>query len=212
MTLATIRASVFRRLRESSSSPVFWTAADVDAAINEAYAELSDQAEWNEQNKTLDLLASRPGYDARTVIGEDVLTIGRAFNVTTNRWLRPMVPRDLDRADPRWERVTGQPHGLMVRGLFWFSYWPLVTSDLGSVQQFYTALPAPLTNDSDEPGFPDTLHEALVEGALFELWSQDAQADLAEAAWQAYLAYETALVGWLDDRLSVPQVRGYGAH
>lgn len=212
MTFAQIKADVFRRLEESSSSPVFWTVADVSAAINEAYMELSDQAEWHETSKPLRLLGSRPYYDARTALGSDCLTVGRAFNETTNRWLQPVVPRDLDPYDPRWERVTGQPQHLLVRGLWWFGYWPQIASDTGSVLQFYTKLPEPLTDDTDEPGFPNTLHTALVEGALFELWSQDGETDLALEAWQAYLAYETALDDWLNGRLSVPQVRGYGRH
>lgn len=213
MTLGQIKTAVFRRLQESSSSPVWWSEADIEAAINDAYMELSDQAEWNEQHEVIDLCASRPAYDARTVLSDRVLTVGRAFNVTTNRWLIPAVPRDLDPADPRWERVTGQPQRLMVRGLFWFSYWPQVTSDTDdAIDQFYTALPEPLEDDADEPGFPDTLHDALIEGALFELFSQDAEPTLAEAAWSAYLAYEQALERWLNDRLGVPQVHGYGAH
>jgi hypothetical protein len=212
MTFAQIKADVFRRLRESSSAPVFWTEADVEAAINEAYMELSDQAEWNETFQTVDLLSSRPWYDARTYLSEKILTVGRAFNVTTNRWLNPTVPRDLDPYDARWERVTGQPQRIMVRGLFWFGYWPQVTSQIGSIQQFYTELPDALEDDTDEPGFPDTLHDALVEGALFELFSQDAEPALAAAAWEAFLSYERALQGWVNDRLSVPQMRTYGSH
>lgn len=184
----------------------------MEAAINEAYMELSDQAEWYETSTEIDLLASRPCYDLRTVLGETALTVGRAFNQTTNRWLTPTVPRDLDPYDPRWERVTGEPQRVMVRGLFWFSYWPQVTSDTGTVEQFFTRLPDDLTDDADEPGFPASLHEALVEGALFELWSQDAEPALAEAAWAAYLAHETALATWLNNRLGVPQVRGYGVN
>lgn len=212
MTFAQIKADVFRRLRESSSAPVFWSEADVENAINEVYMELSDETEWNETFKTVDLLSSRPYYDARTYLDPNVLTVGRAFNVTTNRWLEPTVPRDLDPYDPRWERVTGQPQRVMVRGLFWFGYWPQVTSAIGSIQQFYTELPDPLDGDTDEPGFPDMLHEALVEGALFELFSQDAEPELAQAAWERYLGYETALASWVNDRLSVPQMRTYGAH
>jgi hypothetical protein len=212
MTFAQIKTDVFRRLRESSSAPVFWSETDVEAAINDAYMELSDQTEWNETSETVDLLSSRPYYDARTYLSPNVLTVGRAFNVTTNRWLEPTVPRDLDPYDARWERVTGQPQRIMVRGLFWFGYWPQVTSDTGTIQQFYTVLPDALDDDADEPGFPDTLHEALVEGALFELFSQDAEPGLASQAWERYLHYEAALSAWVNNRLSVPQMRNYGAH
>jgi hypothetical protein len=212
VTFGQIKTIVFRRLRESSSSPVFWTEADVEQAINDAYMELSDEAEWNETSKTVALCAARPYYDVRTMLGPKALTVGRGFNRQTNRWLIPTVPRDLDPFDPRWERVTGEPQRVMVRGLFWFGYWPLAQSDGGEADQFFTELPDPLEADSDEPGFPESLHEALVEGALADLWSQDGEPELALKAWQTYLAYEGRLVAWLNDRLAAPQVRGFRAH
>lgn len=211
MTKAELRTDVFRRLAEADPSRhVFWTVADVDTAIDETYAELADQTECYERAITIDLLSGRPYYDLRTVVPEAVLSIGPAYNETTNRWLIGSSVRDLDGADRRWERVTGTPQRTFLRGLHWLGLYPRVTADVGTIRQYYTALP-PALGDNDEPLFPSQFHVALVEGALCDLWAQDGEAQRAEAAWQAYLAIETALEAWVAERGTIPAHRGYGA-
>jgi hypothetical protein len=190
MTFAALRTDVFRRLNESSTTPVFWTEDDVENALNEGYAELSDQTEWYERWLSIDLLNNRPYYDLRTVVPRTVLSIRAAFNEQTNRWLTPSRVADVETYDRRWEKKIG--------------------SDAGTVKQYYTALPDPMVLDDDEPGFPDAFHPGLVEYAVADLWAQDAETDLALQAWRAYLSYETALQAWVDGRVSVPMVHGHG--
>lgn len=207
MTKAELMAETIRRLEETTPS-VFHTDDEIDVALNVAYAELSDQTEWNEQSITVDRLAGRPWYDGRTVIGDQLLTIGRAFNPQTNRWLTPTPITDLDAGDRRWERVTTESQRLLVRGLWWFAYWPYSVEDTGTITQYYTALPDDLDADTDEPGFPEQFHLGIVEGALAELWADDAETTAAMTAWQAYLQYETNLGQWVQQRAAVPYVRG----
>lgn len=209
MTLAELRTEVFRRLEESASSPVFWTAADITAALNEGYQEISDESEWDERVLTIDLLRERPYYDVRTVFPSSMLAIGAAYNDQTSRWLFPASPGDLAKGRLRWETVTGEPSHLLVRGLFWLGYWPQVAADSGTVQQHYVALPDDLVDDDDTPGFPETVHYGLVEYALAELWSQDAETTKAVQAWQMYLLYERALTDWVQGRIAVPLVHGH---
>src|ERR1044072_2039469 len=133
MTKAELRTDVFRRLAEADPSRhVFWTVADVDTAIDETYAELADQTECYERAITIDLLSGRPYYDLRTVVPEAVLSIGPAYNETTNRWLIGSSVRDLDGADRRWERVTGTPQRTFLRGLHWLGLYPRVTPAVGA--------------------------------------------------------------------------------
>jgi hypothetical protein len=149
MTLAELRAEVFRRLGESSSAPVFWTLADVDAALNEAYNDISDASEWYEKWVTIDLLHTRPEYDLRTVTSDTVLKVGKAFNETTHRWLIPTCTKELDGGYRTWESTPGSATRLFTRGLWWVSYYPLTLSDTGTVRQYYATLPDPLAGDSD---------------------------------------------------------------
>ncbi len=210
MTFADMQAEVSRRLAEVSGR-VFWTAVDIATAINDGYAELSDAAEWNEQYLDIPLLTDRPYYDLRTVIGDTFLAIGPAFDRQTNRWLLPTTVRQFDAHDRRWERVVGEPQRLLTRGLWWLGYWPRIQSEIGCIKQAYTALPDPLVNDFDEPGFPDAFHYGCVDFALADLWAQDGESTRAVAAWMTYLAAEAGLVAWVQGRAGDPTMEGYGS-
>lgn len=210
MTFATMQTIVFRRLRESSTQPVYFTLAQIQQAINDGYAELSDATEWRERHTTIDVLNDRPYYDARANLGESFLSFGAAFNETTNRWLEPGSVTDF--ADRRWETTTGSPQRLLTRGLWWLSYWPREQSDAGTIKQYWVSLPDDLTNDGDEPGFPEPYHIGCVHFAVADLQAQDGQSQQALLSWQAYLASETALRLWVDARARAPLRQGYVAY
>lgn len=209
MTFGQIRAEVFRRLEEVASAPVFWTEDDVDAAILAAYAEVSDETEWYEVALTVTKCHTRPWYDARKVLGDRFLRLGPAFNTETNRWLMPSAQGELDVRDVRWERVTGEGERVLTQGLWWFSYWPRFAGDTGTVRQLFTALPDDLSDDEDEPGYPEPFHYGLVEDALADLWAQDGEGALAVAAWEAGRTYEAGLTAFVQGRASVPMGRGF---
>lgn len=209
MTFAEQKADVARRLAESTER-VFWSDDDIATALNEGYAELSDATEWYEQYFEIDLLTDRPYYDLRTVLGESFLAIRPGYDEQTSRWLLPTAVRQFDAHDRRWERVTGEPQRVVMRGLWWLGYWPRVQSEVGLIKQYYTALPPPMVEDDDEPGFPETFHNGCVEYALADLFSQDAETTLALASWADYVATEAALQTWVDDRVAGPIQHGFG--
>lgn len=211
MTRAQLKTEVFRTLNASSLDQAFFTDTDVEDALDDGYREMSDDAEWNEQTITVDLLDDRPYYDARRILPSTVLSIGAAFNEQTNRWLTPTALIDLNRADRRWELVTGEPDRLLVRGLWWIGYWPRVQQDDGTIRQTFTALPDALEDD-DEPAFPEAYHLGLKAYAVAELSAQAGLIEAALAAWETYLGYEIGLRQWVQRRAGVPMVRGYAGH
>ena len=95
-SFAELKADVFRRLNESATAPVFWSEDDVELALNEGYAELSDATEWYEGMLEVDLLHNRPYYDLFTIIGPDFLSIKPVFEPSANRWLVHSAVRELD--------------------------------------------------------------------------------------------------------------------
>lgn len=201
---------VARRLAEMTGR-VFWSDADIDTALNDGYAELSDATEWFEAYLEVPLLNNRPYYDLRTVIGDTFLAIRPGYDEQTSRWLVPTAIRQFDAHDRRWERVTGEPQRVVMRGLWWVGYWPRVQADTsGLIKQYYVGLPPPMVEDDDEPGFPEAFHLGCVEYAMADLFSQDAETTLALAAWDAYLATEAGLQAWVDDRASGPMELGFG--
>lgn len=206
MTRGEIKAEVVRRLRESSSSPVFWSSTDVENAVDEGYAEISDVTEWFETyTDILELPAYTPVFDIRQFTQYEFLVAGPAYNYNTSRWLTPEVPRTFDLADRTWENRIAEPEFLMMRGLFWLTYWPFTPR---LIKQYYKAIPARFTSDSQEPEFPEQFHYGLVEYALFDLWAQDVEADLAYASWREYQRYEKDLGSFVNGRAGTPKVDG----
>lgn len=210
MTKAELRAEVKRRLAEVRS-PVFWTDADVDTAVALGYQELSDASEWNEVWQDIDVLDNRPYYDVRTIFGNDFLSIKPIFDRSTNRWLIASTVRMLDMNDRRWEGATDRPQRVFMRGLFWLGLYPRLQADdtAGQLKAFITTLPAPLVDEWDEPGLPDTFHFGICDFAETDLWAQDGEADLAVAAWERYLRVETALTQWVQHRGAGPALHGF---
>lgn len=208
MTFGAIKTEIGRRLAEVSGR-VFWSDDDIATAANLGYAEISDATEWNEQWVDIDLLNDRPYYDLRRVVGDAFLAIKPAFDRQTNRWLIPSAVRQLDANDRRWERVTGEPQRLIMRGLWWLGLFPRLQAETGSIKQYYTALPDDLLDDDEEPGFPDTFHYGIVEFALTDLWAQDGETALALQAWGAYLKTEGGLSAWVQGRAGGPMRRGF---
>jgi hypothetical protein len=204
VTKAQIRAEIFRRLREASSAPVFWSVADVNQSIDEGYQEIADATEWFEHNVTIDLPSRTPRFDVRQFTQYEFLISGPAFNVFTNRWMYPVTARMLDQGDREWENRLAEPEAVMVRGIWWLTYWPLPASNTTSVKQYYRGIPAAIL-DAASPAFPEQYHYGLVEYALFDLWAQDAESDLAYSAWKSYLQYESELAAYTNGRLGIPK-------
>lgn len=214
MTKADLRQHVQRQLREpraGQTSGVYFSDADIDQAINDGYMELSDASEWYEEYLEFDLLANRPYYDLFRLIGTFFLSIRPAFDEQVNRWLRPSNVRQLDGNDRRWERVIARPQHQFLRGLRWLGLYPRTNADGTTVKQYYTRLPIPLCEDTDEPGFPEAFHIGCVDFALTDLYAEDGETVLALAAWADYLERESALIKWVDSREDRPLQRVFGA-
>lgn len=209
MTFAEIREEVRHRLQELTGTEVFWTDEEIDAAIHEGEDEFADAAEWYERYQSVDILEDRPYYDARTTIRRDFLVAGPAFNETTNRWLIPIRPLDLSNGDRRWEERVAEPEYIMIRGLWWISYWPWKGIEIGTIKQYYRGLSPHMAEDNDEPGFHRAFHYGLVEYAVSDLLSQDSETDLAIATWKLYKNYEEGLIAYVNGRNAIPQVHGY---
>jgi hypothetical protein len=204
MTFGEIKAEVFKRLRESSTSPVFWTEDDVGDAINEGLGEISDSSEWYERVKVVNLLKSRPYYDVYAFLDRCFLRIDAAYNTTTSRWLTHEHHSNLDSGDNRWEMRVAEPDRLLFRGIRWLSYWPYKGTPTGTIRQYFVSIPKTLCDDADVPGFPEQFHYGLVDYAFYDLMSQDGETDQALEAWKAYQGYDQGLTAWVNKRAAIP--------
>lgn len=206
MTFEQIREEVRRRLQEVSAT--FWTDDEIDEAIHLGEDEMADATEWYERYQYIDTLPHRPYYDLRSVIRFPFLVAGPAYNETTSRWLIPHALSDFDSSDRRWEERYAEPQYQMVRGLWWMGYWPQAPAGGSVIKQYYKSLPRHMSATTDEPGFHRTFHYGLVEFAICDLLSQDAETSLALAAWKVYKGYEDGLGAYVNGRSAIPTLHG----
>ncbi len=203
-----IREEVFTRLNVELSSPVYWTADDVNESINDGYEEISDASEWYERNAVIPLLSNRTYYDLRSTLNDGFLSPRRCFNNQTNRWLSAVHLRELDmHTYRRWEILTvTEPEKMFMRGLWWFGVFPKKGADAGTLKFYYSAIPPALLQDTDSPGFQNESHYGLVEYALFDLLIQDGEVAKAMTHFKQYQEYEAALALDINRRIQGDKV------
>lgn len=209
MTFAEQKTEVFRRLNESSSSPTYWTEEDVEDALNDGYAEMSDASEWYERNASINKLKNRTYYDLRTNLSDTFLAPRRCFNPQTNQWLAPISVRTLDfKTYRQWELNPGEPQKMFMRGLWWLGTYPKSGADSGTLELYYTAMPDAMIDDADEPTFPLEFHLGIVAYALYELKYQERETAAALRYFAEYLTLETGLKSYVERRTSLDRSRG----
>lgn len=207
MTLGEMRSEVYRRLRENASSPVHFTEAEIDSALNEGLEELADATEWCERTVNVQLAKLRTYYDLRSVVApEQFLGMRRAHSPSTNRWIEPTALRVLDlEGYTRWETVIGTPYRMFQRGLWWLGLYPHPSADGDLVRITCVVTPEALEED-DEPDFPEEFHRGVVEYAVYDLLAQDGETDKAlrkGGPWEAFLVKSGELEEYVDERASI---------
>lgn len=212
MTLAELRAEVLRRIDVDSASPVFWSADDVDAALNVACAEWADVTGWNDVSVSVALKAGQQYYDLRRFVGtgQDPLAVRAVYCSTSARWLDPVHVREFDALKGGdWDTSTGTPNAFFVRGGWWLGLWPTPAADTGTLTVLMTSIPASLTS-SDSPGFHADYHYALVEYAHYDLLAQDKETGKAIAKFQRFNEYVMSYRLYNSARASIDSTRAFG--
>jgi len=203
MNFSDMQTEVFARLEESSSSPRFFSLAQVKEALNDGLEEISDATEWFERNRAVPHVADQLYYDLTTSLGSDqILTPKHAFNNQTNRWLEFKSARDLDNERLEWETVTGEEEKCLLRGLWWFGIFPHSSTATGSFTLYYTAIPPSMVEDADSPNFPEEYQYGLIEYAIGDLRAQERNYDDALRHFNEYLRYEQGLAHYVQGRVS----------
>lgn len=204
MTKADIRAEVRTRLNDQTTN--FYSDADIDEAIDEAYEDMADASEFYERFSNFTATTLRSYFDLSEVLPDTFLSPRQMFNPTANVWLDPANWRFLDQQRRQWELATGIPRHMMLFGNWWLGIYPKSTADQ-DLRFYYTAIP-PAMGDSDEPGFDVEFHEGLTWGALYNLYVDQRETAKALRCFQHYTEYETALSDFVKGRQSLDRKSG----
>lgn len=203
MNLGQMRKQVRFELRKEASTD-FWTDDDINTGLNEGYSEISDATEWYERHSPIQTTAERIYHDLRTVLPDTFLTLKRIYNPVTSRWLAPASANELDNHYfVQWELVEGENERCFLRGLWWLGQWPKRPNETSQSLLYYTAIPNPLEDDSDVPGFPREYHQGLVEYAKATALAEVREPQKALESWQKYQKYEAGLKAYVNGRQGI---------
>lgn len=147
MTRAQLKTRLTSNLGDAQS--VFWTDADKNYAIQDAYSDAIAFAKVLTKSATISLVANQPYYNLRSLISDFIGCIA-IFNPATNKWLfDDQTVRDFDKLRIDWEMWNGEP-----------AFWAPVSPDLvaiipsksvsaGTLTVYYWASAPTLSSDSD---------------------------------------------------------------
>ena len=188
-----MQTEVSRRIDDAGNR--YFSAPDVKLAINEGYEEMSDASEWYELNAPIALVQDNQYYNLQLQFPSDKvpLSVTSVWNVQTSKWLDPTSPMELDATTFRWGNTSGEPEAFFVRGLWVLGVYPKCAQNSGTLTVYYTAVPDPMVDDADLPGFDQEFHFGLIEYALYDLYSQEEETKQALLHYKQYLEHEKAL-------------------
>lgn len=207
LTLSDIRGRV--RTKYEAASTTRWSDADINAAINDGLAELSEVTRYFERWVSLPLKAERTYYDLRGLTPEQPMSVTAVWHEPGVRWLTPVSLGDIAED---FEETSGNPTAWFMRGLFWLGIWPRPTADTGEfIRIYYTGVAPSLDEDGEEPRqLPDEFVPALEEYALYELHQREGETQKALYWWQKYQEREKALEQHMAHRVSQARTGAIG--
>lgn len=167
MTRQQLRDRILQVLNESTSAPVFWTTAQLDAVIDEACEVLAEEAKAIKRTAYVSRQSGAIYYSLRGV-APDVMAIYRIWLPDLDKRLVAVSLAELDQHHTTWQTTTGDPEYWFPISWDCFGIYPHPSTGTGLLRLDYLAWPRQLLDDSDEPEFRDADHDALVLYGIYD--------------------------------------------
>lgn len=167
MTRAEIRDRILSALNESTSAPVFFSTAQIDAVIQEASEVLAEEAKAIRRTALIPRQAGCTYYSTRA-IGADVMAITRLWLPDLDRRLIAVSISELDAQNELWPTVTGDPEYWFPISWDVFGVYPHTAEGSGLIRADYLAWPRTLLDDDDESEFRESDMESLVMYGVYD--------------------------------------------
>lgn len=186
MNRGDIRARACHGLNEDATSPVFWTAAELNAVIDEAAEVLAEEAG---AIKRTYFLALQPGtaYYSLRALGPLVMAPYRLWLTVEGRRLDAVSVADLDARHETWPTVTGAPWSWFPVSWDTFGLFPHPTQGGGLLRVDTLDWPRALLDDDDTPEFPEGDHDALTAYTVYDGAAKRWDATTMLQAWSLFL-------------------------
>jgi hypothetical protein len=167
MIRSQIRDRILSALNESTSSPVHWSTAQIDAVIDEASEVLAEEAKAIRRTA---FVARRPGstYYFTRGIAPDLMAAYRVWLPDVSKRLTAVTIGQLDAQNETWPTVTGDPEYWFPISWDCFGIYPHPSAGGGVLRVDYIAWPRTLLDDSDEPEFREADQDSLVIYGIYD--------------------------------------------
>lgn len=167
MTRAQIRDRILAALNESTSAPVFWSTAQLDAVIDEASEVLAEEAKAIRRTAYVARQAGAIYYFIRG-IASDVMAVTRLWLPDLNKRLTAVSLAELDAQNAQWVTATGDPEYWFPISWDCFGIYPHPAQGGGVMRIDYLAWPRSLQDDEDEPEFREADQDSLVIYGVYD--------------------------------------------
>jgi len=171
MTYGEIQSRVLERVGEGAT-PVYYTAAKVLSAVNEAQRFFCLLTLCLEKAGTLPLTASTSFYHLQDTFSDFLVPL-RVQIASTGARVRPCMLSDLRALNPAWQSVPGTPEKYVFQGFDFLGLYPRPAAVGTSLTVTYAHMPARMTSSSNTPEIPEACHNALVKYAVYRLRLQE---------------------------------------
>lgn len=173
-------------LNEDPDDPIFWSAAEINAVIDEGAEVLCEEAGAVKRTHFLPML---PGctYYSLQALGPRVMAPWRIWNHTRNRRLEPVSMTDLDQRIIVWNTVTGDPWHWFPVSWDTFGLFPHPSAGGGILRVDTLEWPRALQDDDDEPELMAGDADALVAYGLADGSAKQWDPSTLVLAWSLFM-------------------------
>lgn len=167
MTRAQIRDRILAALNESTTAPVFWSTAQLDATIAEASEVLAEEAKAIRRTA---FVGRQPGstYYFLRGLAPDVMAVTRIWLPDSSKRLTAVSIAELDAQNETWPLATGDPEYWFPVSWDCFGIYPHPAAGGGLLRIDYLAWPRTLLDDEDEPEFRDADQDSVVMYGIYD--------------------------------------------
>jgi hypothetical protein len=162
-------SDMVRRVLERLDQPGggYYTTGEALAAINEGIRFFTLLTLGLEAEVTFPLNANTAFYHMQSSIADWLLPL--RVRLAGGPFLRPARIEELDCLDAGWQSSAGTPSRYLALGFDFFGVYQQPADNSQSLRITYARSPLPLAADADVPEYPEDLHPAFVDYAVYRL-------------------------------------------
>lgn len=165
MQLSAMVSLCSQRLNEAAA-PVFYPAAEIKAALNEAQRFFCLLTLALEKTSTWTPATNTTFFRMLTIFSD--WTVPLRITTAAGAKVRPARLDELTSLDSQWAKAAGSPYRYAALGVDLLALYPQPTSGF-PLNVTYARAPVVMSNDTDSPEVPAEYHPNIVDYAIYRL-------------------------------------------